>query len=226
MTDTDIDFTQAMMRPGGAEFHVRAVGASCKIIVPPEMRVINEMHAIMAEFRQLSHMGATVIVLHNRSEKSESNYRGSTVIKHDADVGYMLTNTGIDGKLGSIRLTPFKMRVLVSGIAFLYTDAGFVEDETVPRPVRDWERLRDLLIANPSVTGEKFEKLAQESNLRQAHARRFLKEMVVAGQVERTRGAKNTQHYRFVTQTAKPSGARRKGRKSNSFGNGGKRAGQ
>jgi hypothetical protein len=36
------------MPPGGAEFHVRSVWAACKIIVPPEMRVINEMHAIMA----------------------------------------------------------------------------------------------------------------------------------------------------------------------------------
>jgi hypothetical protein len=48
MADTKIDLTQAVMPPGGAEFHVRSVWASCKIIVPPEMRVINEMHAIMA----------------------------------------------------------------------------------------------------------------------------------------------------------------------------------
>ena len=48
MADTRIDLTHAVMPPGGAEFHVRSVWASCKIIVPPEMRVINEMHAIMA----------------------------------------------------------------------------------------------------------------------------------------------------------------------------------
>jgi hypothetical protein len=48
MADTKIDLTQAVMPPGGAEFHVRSVWAACKIIVPPEMRVINEMHAIMA----------------------------------------------------------------------------------------------------------------------------------------------------------------------------------
>jgi hypothetical protein len=36
------------MPPGGAEFHVRSFWAACKIVVPPEMRVINEMHAIMA----------------------------------------------------------------------------------------------------------------------------------------------------------------------------------
>ena len=48
MSDTKIDLTNAVMPPGGAEFHVRSVWAACKIIVPPEMRVINEMHAIMA----------------------------------------------------------------------------------------------------------------------------------------------------------------------------------
>src|SRR5690348_306217 len=48
MSDTKIDLTNAVMPPGGAEFHVRSVWAACKIIVPPEMRVVNEMHAIMA----------------------------------------------------------------------------------------------------------------------------------------------------------------------------------
>jgi hypothetical protein len=48
MADTKIDLTHAVMPPGGAEFHVRSMWAACKIIVPPEMRVINEMHAIMA----------------------------------------------------------------------------------------------------------------------------------------------------------------------------------
>ncbi len=48
MADTKIDLTSAILPPGGAEFHVRSIWAACKIIVPPEMRVINEMHAIMA----------------------------------------------------------------------------------------------------------------------------------------------------------------------------------
>ncbi len=48
MADTKIDLTHAVMPPGGAEFHVRSFWAACKIVVPPEMRVINEMHAIMA----------------------------------------------------------------------------------------------------------------------------------------------------------------------------------
>jgi uncharacterized protein DUF1707/cell wall-active antibiotic response 4TMS protein YvqF len=48
MADMKIDLTSAVMPPGGAEFHVRSVWAACKIIVPPGMRVVNEMHAVMA----------------------------------------------------------------------------------------------------------------------------------------------------------------------------------
>jgi hypothetical protein len=55
MADTKIDLTSAVMPAGGAEFHVRSFWAACKIIVPPEMRVINEMHAIMASVTSKAH---------------------------------------------------------------------------------------------------------------------------------------------------------------------------
>ena len=48
MSDTVLDLTQAAVGPGITDIHVRAVWTACKIVVPPEMRVINEMHAIMA----------------------------------------------------------------------------------------------------------------------------------------------------------------------------------
>jgi len=48
MSDTKIDLTQAVMPSGIVEIDMRVVWASCKVVVPPGMRVINEMHAIMA----------------------------------------------------------------------------------------------------------------------------------------------------------------------------------
>lgn len=48
MSDTQIDLTHAVVPSGIVEFEMRAVWAACKVIVPPGMRVINEMHAIMA----------------------------------------------------------------------------------------------------------------------------------------------------------------------------------
>ena len=48
MSDTQLDLTQAVMASGLAEIHVTAMWSSCRLIVPPGMRVINEMHAVMA----------------------------------------------------------------------------------------------------------------------------------------------------------------------------------
>lgn len=48
MSDTRLDLTQAVMAAGNSEIHVTAFWSSCRLIVPPGMRVINEMHAVMA----------------------------------------------------------------------------------------------------------------------------------------------------------------------------------
>jgi len=48
MSDTQIDLTQAVVPAGIVEIDMRVVWAACKVIVPPGMRVTNEMHAIMA----------------------------------------------------------------------------------------------------------------------------------------------------------------------------------
>ena len=51
MSDTKIDFTQAAMPGGMVDVHVRAVMTSCKLVLPPNVRVINEMHSVMSEVR-------------------------------------------------------------------------------------------------------------------------------------------------------------------------------
>jgi len=51
MSDTKIDLTQAVMPSGIVEIDMRVVWAACKVVVPPGMRVINEVHAIMASVR-------------------------------------------------------------------------------------------------------------------------------------------------------------------------------
>jgi hypothetical protein len=51
MSDTKLDFTHAAMPGSVVEIHLRAVMASCKLVVPPNVRVINETHAVMANVR-------------------------------------------------------------------------------------------------------------------------------------------------------------------------------
>ena len=48
MSDTRLDLTQAVMASGTSEIHITAMWTACRLIVPPGMRVINEMHAIMS----------------------------------------------------------------------------------------------------------------------------------------------------------------------------------
>jgi hypothetical protein len=51
MSDTKIDLTHAALPPGVIEMELRAVMASFKLVVPPNMRVINEIHSVMSNVR-------------------------------------------------------------------------------------------------------------------------------------------------------------------------------
>ena len=51
MSDTKIDFTHAALPSGTVDVHMRAIMASCKLVVPPNVRVINETHSIMSNVR-------------------------------------------------------------------------------------------------------------------------------------------------------------------------------
>jgi hypothetical protein len=73
MSDSKLDLTSAVLPVGGVvNIDVTAIMASVRIIVPPGMRVINEMHAVMASVTSKAHEmdrpgderpGATVIRL-------------------------------------------------------------------------------------------------------------------------------------------------------------------
>jgi hypothetical protein len=51
MSDTKIDFTHAAMPGGIVNVHMRAIMASCKLVVPPNVRVVNETHSVMSTVR-------------------------------------------------------------------------------------------------------------------------------------------------------------------------------
>lgn len=51
MSDTRVDLTQAVVQPGVSDIEMRAVMASVKIIVPPGMRVMVDVHSVMANVR-------------------------------------------------------------------------------------------------------------------------------------------------------------------------------
>ncbi len=51
MSDTKIDMTNAILPPGIVDIDVTVVMAGFKLIVPPDVRVINQVHAVMADVR-------------------------------------------------------------------------------------------------------------------------------------------------------------------------------
>ena len=81
MSDTKLDLTMASLPVGGVvNVELTAVMCAVKIIVPPGMRVINEMHSFMADVRSgadeiisdsLSMQGAPVIRLRGTAFMSE-----------------------------------------------------------------------------------------------------------------------------------------------------------
>ena len=48
MSDTRIDLTQAVLPPGIVDVELRCVMTAFKLVVPPNVRVVNEAHAVMA----------------------------------------------------------------------------------------------------------------------------------------------------------------------------------
>ena len=51
MSDTKLDFTHAVMPAGITDIHLRVVMSSCRLVVPPNVRVINETHSVMSTVR-------------------------------------------------------------------------------------------------------------------------------------------------------------------------------
>ena len=51
MSDTKLDFTHAVMPDGITDIHLRVVMSSCRLVVPPNVRVINDTHSVMSTVR-------------------------------------------------------------------------------------------------------------------------------------------------------------------------------
>jgi hypothetical protein len=148
----------------------------------------------MAQYRQLTAMGATPVLLHHvgKSETSK-DYRGSSDYKASIDIGYKLTNLGDGARLSTLELKPFKQRFSVAPVLHLrYADGVFSIDQAGARksPV---ERLCDLLKENPGITKADFEALASERGLGRNRGRDFLADGVKAGTVRVELGTNNRQ---------------------------------
>jgi len=159
----------------------------------------NETRRYMAQYRGLTAMGATVVLLHHTGKSETSKeYRGSSDYKASIDIGYKLTNMGDGARLSMLELRPFKQRFSVEPIMrMLYHDGIFSLDHTeVRRSVT--EQLCDLLKANAGVTKSQFEVLAGERGLGRNRARDFLQDGVEGGTIRVETGPNNRKFHSWV----------------------------
>ena len=94
MSDTKIDLTSAVLPPGVVDIEVHAVMAAFKLIVPPNVQVINEMHSFMADVRSRAHEIAPVGVP-ARADTTIIRLTGlalmadvKVVVRHREDIGF------------------------------------------------------------------------------------------------------------------------------------------
>lgn len=169
---------------------------------PGEENNANETRRYMAQYRNLTALGATVILLHHtgKSENSQE-YRGSSDYKASIDIGYKLTNSDT-ATLSKLELTAFKQRFSVSPVLHLrYDDGIFSIDESEVRKTAN-EQLGDLLKENPGITKAQFELLAAKRRLGRNCARAFLKRCVKNRTIRVERGENNRQLHSWVEETA------------------------
>jgi hypothetical protein len=154
----------------------------------------NETRRYMAQYRRLTAMGVTPILLHHIGKSETSwDYRGSSDYKASIDIGYKLTNLGDGARLSALELRPFKQRFSVSPVLHLrYADGVFSIDHAEARKSVT-ERFCDLLKENPGITKSEFEVLSHERGLGRNRARDFLESGEAAGTVRVTSGTKNRQ---------------------------------
>ncbi len=161
----------------------------------------NETRKYMEQYRRLTAMGTTVVLLHHTGKSETSReYRGSSDYKASIDIGYKLTNVGDAARLSMLELRPFKQRFSVDPlIRILYKDGAFsIEQSEVRKSIPDL--LSDLLAANRGITKLDFENLAAKHDISRKRARQFLQDGINVGNVAFEVGS-NNRHLHFWKET-------------------------
>ena len=146
--------------------------------------------------RQLTYLGASVIVLHH-SGKAESakDYRGSSDIKAAIDVGFTLANFGDSGRLSTLRLKTFKARFTVQADTIFHYIGDQFEMDMQPVSKTNEQMLRELLIANPGISTRDLETKAIEQGVNRGRMRSLLDGWITAKRVRVQSEERNKKSY-------------------------------
>jgi hypothetical protein len=157
-----------------------------------------EMRRHTSHYRHLASLGATCQIIHHRSEKGESKYRGSTDIRANMDAAWEVArddeSTAADA-LGRMRLTPYKTRNQPGkAIRIEYRNGVFVPLDAPSRPATDI--VISLVVCHPGATQKELLKLAEKQGVSFHQLLDALEVAILAKRIEVRVGRHNTRrHY-------------------------------
>jgi hypothetical protein len=158
-----------------------------------------EMRRHMNLYRDLAALGATVLIIHHRSDKSETetDYRGSSDIRAVVDSAWGLKRddgSGAGDPLGRMVLKPYKTRMGPGKLLRLeYADGAFLSVDGPSRPSLDI--VLELVASHPGATQQELRKLAQQQGLGDKRLRETLDDAVVTGKIVARRCKHNALRY-------------------------------
>jgi hypothetical protein len=156
-----------------------------------------EMRRHTSQYRHLSSVGATNLIIHHRSEKSESKYRGSTDIRANMDAAWEIArdddSTAADA-LGRMRMTPYKTRNQPGkAIRIEYRNGVFVPIDAPPQAPVDI--VVDLLRIRPGANQTEMKKLGAQMGLAEHRTVAAIDDAIREGKVRPERGKRKELRY-------------------------------
>jgi hypothetical protein len=159
----------------------------------------SEMRSHMSQYRRLTAEGATVGIIHHRSEKGEAKakYRGSSDIRAAVDAAWEIARddgTSAAEALGRMRLTPYKTRNQPGkAIRIEYRDGVFVPLDGPSRPPVDI--VVDLVRTHPGANQKEMKKLGPPMGLGEHRLIAAIEEAALAGKIVPRRTKHNMLRY-------------------------------
>jgi hypothetical protein len=156
-----------------------------------------DMRKHLSEYRKLVSLGATVLLIHHRSDKGMAEYRGSSDIRAAVDSGWTIkrddSSTASD-PLGHLVLRPFKTRFNPGkAVQIEYRDGAFIPLHGPPRPPLDI--VCELVRTHPGSTQTEMKKLGPQHGLAANRTVTALEEAAVKRLIEVRRSRHNTLRY-------------------------------
>jgi hypothetical protein len=156
-----------------------------------------EMRHHMQLYRRLAALGATVLIIHHRSDKGQSDYRGSSDIRAVVDAAWRLSRddgSGAGDALGRLILKPYKTRTGPGKpVRIEYKDGAFLPVDGPVRPALDIAL--ELVTCYPGSTQSDLIIRAKPQGLGERKLVDTLNEAVVARKVDVRRGNHNALRY-------------------------------